>query len=75
MLSLNLNRLELRLERYQAERAATPGLDQARRLLDEARAGIEELRGEPLDGEDIPLRLHAVNSRFYEVEQLIPPLD
>lgn len=75
VLTANLHRLEERLARYRAERPETPELDRAQGLLDEARAGIAELRETTPGPEEMPLKLHAVNSRFYEFEQILPPLD
>ncbi|HDQ99673.1 MAG TPA: hypothetical protein ENN51_05235 [candidate division WOR-3 bacterium] len=75
VLTANLHRLEERLARYRAERPENPELDRAASLLDEARAGIAELRETTPEPEEMPLKLHAVNSRFYEFEQLLPPLD
>jgi len=74
VLTDNLNRLRARLARYRAEKPDTPQLDEAEKLLGEAEAALAVLAGAAQD-DQFPMKLHAVNTRFYQVELIIPPLD
>jgi hypothetical protein len=68
------DRLAARLARYRQERPDTPDLDKAELLLKEAAAGLKELET-ITDQEKLPLAMHAINTKFYHTEQIIPPLD
>ena len=70
-----LERLGARLEKARAGHPdASDDLDKAEQLLKEAEAKIAKIKDTEKD-EDVPYKLHEINSKFYAVEKILAPLE
>jgi hypothetical protein len=73
MLKASLERMEARIARYRTEKPGTPGIDRAAELLKDAAAELAELDPSQ-EQHDYMMRVHRINTKFYDFEQILPPL-
>ena len=74
MLTSTLRRLEARLERYRIEKLGTPDIDKAAGILKEAAEELDKLDPDE-DQQEYMLKVHGINTKFYNFEQILPPLE